>query len=124
MTKAVAQRARKLLGRNETVLEELEIYQFACEVEAHDDNLHERLAEKFAASFDSVKAELVKEFGQPSRTGERDDDHIPLCGVYRFAVWDQDNMILFLAVAHEDRQCPFLLMLGTGKYDAKADIID
>ena len=121
MTTPVAQLARELLDRDGTALVDLEIYQFARDADdAHDDGFQDRLAKQFAASFENAQAELVKALGQPSNTGDQNNPCIPLCGVFRFAVWVQDNKSLFLAAAHEDRECPYLLMLGTGAGEVAA----
>ena len=47
--------------------------------------------------------------------GGGDDGHsvVPLCGVFRFAVWERDGRHLYLAAAHEDRELPYLLVMGT-----------
>jgi hypothetical protein len=42
-----------------------------------------------------------------------DDDLIPLNGVFRFAEWEVDGKKIFAAAAHEDRELPYLLVLGT-----------
>ena len=77
------------------------------------DALHARLHAEFSAEFDRVQAELARTYGEPLRTGAGDDDLIPLNGVFRFALWEVGDMVLFAAAAHEDRDCPLLLMLGT-----------
>ena len=41
----------------------------------------------------------------------------PTQWVFRFALWKVDDMVLFAAAAHEDRDCPILLMLGTAGGD-------
>jgi hypothetical protein len=44
---------------------------------------------------------------------EDDDmDDLPLAGVFCAAIWAIDETRLFLAAAHEDREVPFILMMG------------
>jgi hypothetical protein len=73
---------------------------------------------QFSADFDRVSTELARTYGEPMRTGEEDHELIPLNGVFRFAIWDVGDEVLFAAAAHEDRGCPMLLMLGTTSGDA------
>ena len=81
--------------------------------EAHDDEKTEKLYAEFSAELDRVQKELTKQYGQPSRTGETDDEVIPLNGVFRFAVWAVGDSQLFVAASHEDRGVGILLMIGT-----------
>ena len=105
--------ARELVDRGPGGLEELRVEEFPDDESAHDDVLHARLHAEFSAEFDWVQAELARTYGEPIRTGAGDDDLIPLNGVFRFALWELGDMVLFAAAAHEDRDCPLLLMLGT-----------
>jgi hypothetical protein len=105
--------ARELLDQAPGGLEELRVEEFPDDESAHDDNLHDRLHAEFSADFDRVQAELARTYGEPLRTGSEDDALIPLNGIFRFALWEVDDTILFAAAAHEDRDCPLLLMLGT-----------
>jgi hypothetical protein len=105
--------ARELVDRGPGGLEELRVLEFPDDEAAHDDALHERLHAEFAAEFDGIQAELTEAYGEPLRTGVADDGLIPLNGVFRFALWQVGAMILFAAAAHEDRDCPLVLMLGT-----------
>jgi hypothetical protein len=105
--------ARELIERCSGELEELRVQEIPDDEAAHDDGLHERLHAEFSADFDRVQAELARIYGEPLRTGAGDDDLIPLNGVFRFALWEVSDMVLFAAAAHEDRDCPMLLMLGT-----------
>ena len=105
--------ARELVDRGPGGLEELRVEEFPDDESAYDDVLHARLHAEFSAEFDRVQAELARTYGEPLRTGAGDDDLIPLNGVFRFALWELGDMVLFAAAAHEDRDCPLLLMLGT-----------
>jgi hypothetical protein len=105
--------ARDLVDRGSGGLEELRVQDFPDDESAHDDALHEKLHAEFSADFDRVEAELARTYGRPLRTGAGDDDLIPLNGVFRFALWEVGDTLLFAAAAHEDRGCPLLLILGT-----------
>jgi hypothetical protein len=109
--------ARELVDRGPGGLEELRVHEFPDDKSAHDDALHSRLHAEFSAEFDRVQAELARTYGEPLRSGAEDDDLIPLNGVFRFALWEVGDMVLFAAAAHEDRDCPLLLMLGTSDGD-------
>lgn len=115
MAKSAKTLAREILAGDAGALEELRIHEFEDDEEAHDDEATEKLYEEFSAEFDRVKAALTKQYGQPSRTGKKDDKAIPLNGVFRFAVWAVGDKKLFAAAAHEDRGVPILLMLGTAE---------
>ena len=105
--------ANDLLAGGPGGLEDLRIHQFPDDQAAHDDEKIKRLYIEFSADFDHAQEEISKKYGAPSRTGKAGDDAIPLCGVFRFAIWDIDEQQLFIAAAHEDRGVPILLMLGT-----------
>ena len=117
MAKSAADLARELLDGDGDGLEDLRVEEFPDDEAAHDDERHEKLHEEFAAEFDRVQAELAGAFGAPSRTGTEDDEVIPLNGVFRFAVWEVEGKPLFAAAAHEDRDVPIMLMLGTAAGD-------
>ncbi len=109
--------ASELLDGDAGGLEELRIHEFTEDEEAHDDDAIWKLYANFSAEFDRVEEVLSKQYGKPSRTGEEDDEFIPLNGVLRFAFWSVRDKQLFAAVAHEDRGVPILLMLGTADDD-------
>ena len=94
-------------------MKEIRIHEFADDESAHDDEQIGRLYAEFSGELDRVQNELAKEYGSPSSTGELDDEIIPLNGVFRFAVWEVGNVLLFVAAAHEDRGVPIILMIGT-----------
>jgi hypothetical protein len=113
MSRSATTLANELLEAEAGGLEELRIHEFTDDEAAHDTELTDRLHADFSAEFDRVQAELSNRYGAPSRTGEEDDEVIPLNGVFRFAVWQVGDRQLFAAAAHEDRGVPILLMLGT-----------
>ena len=105
--------AKALLEGDPGGLEELRIHEFTDDESAHDDEQIGRLHAEFSGELERVQKELTKDYGQPSRTGEADDEAIPLNGVFRFAVWEVGDSQLFVAASHEDRGVPVLLMIGT-----------
>jgi hypothetical protein len=117
MSKSATSLAKELLKAEVGGLEELRIHEFSDDESSQDDKLTERLYAEFSAEFDGVQAKLSKKYGSPSRVGQEDDEVIPLNGVFRFAVWQVGDRLLFAAAAHEDRGVPILLMLGTADDD-------
>jgi hypothetical protein len=105
--------AKKLLEGGLGGLEDLYIYVFDNDESAHDDDRIERLYAEFSSELDRVQKELIKDYGKPSRTGETDDEVIPLNGIFRFAIWEVGDLQLFVTASHEDRGLPVLLMMGT-----------
>jgi hypothetical protein len=105
--------AKQLLEGEPGELEELRIHEFTDDESAHDDAQIEKLHAEFSAELERAQKELTKIYGEPSRTGESDDEVIPLGGVFRFAVWEVGEAQLFVAASHEDRGVPILLMIGT-----------
>jgi hypothetical protein len=112
MTESAIEIARKFLASDGDGLVDLRIYQFKHDGEAHDDDAIDRLYAQFISDFERVQSKLSGIYGEPFKTGIDDDDVIPLCGVFRFAVWEIDGRVLYAAAAHEDRGCPILLILG------------
>jgi hypothetical protein len=115
MARSPTSLARELIDGETGALEELRVHEFADDESAHDDELTDRLYAEFSADFDRAQAELTKTYGEPSRVGTEEDEIIPLNGVFRFAVWEVEDKLLFAAAAHEDRGCPIILMLGTAE---------
>jgi hypothetical protein len=112
MPKSATVLANDLLTSGAGGMEELRIHEFQDDESAHDDELIDRLYQAFSAELERVQVELTKKYGKPVRTGTEDDGSIPLNGVFRFAVWDIDGTVLYVAAAHEDRGVPILLMMG------------
>jgi len=112
MREAAVAVARKVLSSPAGEIAELWVRPFEDGTSAHDDALQERLDTDFTVAFDEARSQLAAVFGPPVRVGE-DDEIVPLCGVFRFAVWSVGDREMWLAAAHEDRECPFLLLLGT-----------
>lgn len=114
MAKSVSALAKKALAAGKGAMEEVRIHVFEDDEEAHDEEAVEKLHADFAKQFDKSVATLSKEYGQPKRTGQKDDRAIPLNGVFRFAIWKVGKLELY-AAAHEDREIPIILMLGTAE---------
>jgi len=113
MPKSAVDLAAELLGLPKASLEDLEIHQFKDDSAAHDDVAMQQLHADFESKFERAQSELSARYGEPIRTGDDHDEDIPLGGVNRFAVWSVETKLLYLAFAHEDRECPILLMMGT-----------
>jgi len=113
MAKSTIQLAQSLLQSNDDTLEEIRMHEFDSDESAHDDALQERLLTEFEADFAKLQAELESRFGRPTEIGEQDHEEIPLAGVFRFATWEVSDKLLFAAATHEDRELPFLLLIGT-----------
>lgn len=105
--------AKELLEGEPGGLEELRIHEFPDDESAHYDEHLDKLYADFSAALERTRKELTRIYGDPARTGDTDDEIIPLNGVFRFAIWEVDESQLFLAAAHEDRGVPILLMMGT-----------
>ena len=110
--------AEQLLEDDPGQLQDLRVHMFEGDEDAHDEAI-ERLCADFEDEFDRILAALSEKYGSPARTGDEDDDVIPLNGVFRFAVWAVGDKLLYAAAAHEDRECPLLLMLGTAEDDGE-----
>lgn len=96
----------------------LRVRQIKDNVEAHDDILQEKLADEFDQACVSAIGALESEFGPAFEIDcNCDDVPLPLCGFFRAAVWEIDGKKLCVGAAHEDRECPYLLVLGlVGEY--------
>jgi len=117
MSKSATTLANELLEAEVGGLEELRIHEFTDDEAAHDDELTDRLHADFSAEFDRVQAELSGRYGAPSRTGQEDDEVIPLNGVFRSRCGKSVTGSFSRRLAHEDRGVPILLMLGTAEGD-------
>ena len=92
----------------------LRIYQFKDDVEAHDDDLRNTFQK---ASWRRFIRRRVR-WGTGSHTNidvDNDVESIPLCGVFRAASWNAAGTDLYLAAAHEDRETPYLLLVGVAQ---------
>lgn len=118
MTRSTVAIARDLIAAGPGGLEDLRVHMFEGDEDPHDEQHQDRVELEFEQAFDQVRHELTAVFGEPSRTGDDDDDALPICGAFRFAVWLVNGCQLFAVAAHEDRECPYLLLLGTVDADA------
>jgi hypothetical protein len=66
----------------------------------------------FKSDFDIAAIALSQQYGSPVKSGTDDDHAIPLTGIMHFRIWRTDDAGLFLAISHEDRGTPILIMLG------------
>ena len=90
----------------------IRIHEFELDGDEHDDEAIEKLHIDFKKDFDISVTALSQQYGDPAKSGTDDDDAIPLTGIMHFAIWSIDDAGLFLAISHEDRGTPILLMLG------------
>jgi len=109
--------ATELLESEAGGLKYLRVWRFTDDLEAHNAQIMKQLYAEFSAEFDLVEAALNMEYGDPASMGTEDIDVIPFNGVFRFAIWSVGNKQLFAAVAHEDREVPIFLVLGTAGDD-------
>lgn len=105
--------ARQCLSAPTDAMEPLYLYNFEDDSEAHDDSLLERVEAEFSEVWLGVVEEFTRTFG-PAHTAEtvEDAEWVPLCGVGGAAWWETEQGRLWVAYAHEDRETPFLLMVG------------
>jgi hypothetical protein len=115
MEKSANEVASVFLASADDRLGDLRVHRFEKDHEAHDDEAISRLYAEFISDFERVQADLSASYGKPVRVGTKDDEDIPLNGVFRFAIWHVEGRLLYAAAAHEDRGLPVLLMLGTAK---------
>jgi hypothetical protein len=106
--------ARKCLSEPEEQLEALLIYQFKDDVDAHDDELQDHLKVEFKGEWKRATAEIALEFGEATIANTYfETEYVPLNGVYSASSWQIGKKRLFVAYAHEDRELPYLLVVGT-----------
>jgi len=105
--------ANSMIEDEDTDLEELQVHELADDAAASDEAAIAGLYQQFNSDFDDVAAELSVQYGEPAYAGDVDTDAIPLNGVFRYAIWNVEDKHLFLAAAHQDRESPIVLMLGT-----------
>lgn len=105
--------ARACLAKPGQPMELLLMYSFEGDVDAHDDDLQDRLEISFKNEWSSCVAVIEKEYG-PASIGTTCDrtDFVPLNGVGGVASWRIAGRRLWVAYAHEDREIPWLLMVG------------
>ena len=93
-------------------MDAIRIHIFELDGDEHDDDAIDLLHQEFKEDFDAATCVLTTEYGPPSQAGTDDDDAIPLTGIEVFNIWNAGDQRLFLAISHEDRGVPILLMLG------------
>jgi hypothetical protein len=107
--------ARRLLRGKKNACEEIEERTFSHDKEAHDDELQERLEQSFAKKLKSFRKKLSTVFQEPTETGTDNHCDIPLNGILEYAIWKVSGKSLYLATVHEDRELPWLIVLGVSK---------
>ena len=108
----VLQQAAEFLESGDSAMDVIRIHEFELDGDEHDDDAVTLLHQDFKKDFDAATRALTSEYGTPSHSGSEDDDAIPLTGIEAFNRWSIGGQGLFLAISHEDRGTPILLMLG------------
>ncbi|MCL4855635.1 MAG: hypothetical protein KJZ78_30075 [Bryobacteraceae bacterium] len=108
----VLQQAAEFLEAGDGAMDAIRIHEFELDGDEHDDDAVELLHQDFKKDFDAATRVLTVKYGAPSHSGSDDDDAIPLTGIQAFNIWSMGDQGLFLAISHEDRGTPILLMLG------------
>ncbi|MBN2291527.1 MAG: hypothetical protein JXM70_03820 [Pirellulales bacterium] len=108
----VLQQAAEFLEAGDGAMDALRMHEFEMDGDEHDDDAVDLLHQDFRKDFDAATRVLTAEYGDPSHSGTDDDESIPLTGIEVFNIWNTGNQGLFLAISHEDRGAPILLMLG------------
>ena len=113
----VLELARSCLEDDGESQEPLLIYSFEDDVRAHNDELQESLGVEFGQYWRSVTEKLDKSFGKSlSEDGVEETFWVPMCGVGGVSSWDTDQGRLWVGYSHEDRELPYLLMVGKCTY--------
>lgn len=108
----ILRQAAEFLDTGEGAMDAIRIHEFELDGDEHDEDAVALLHQEFKKDFDAATRVLTGEYGAPSRSGSDDDDSIPLTGIEVFNAWNIGAQGLFLAISHEDRGAPILLMLG------------
>ncbi|MEM7624630.1 MAG: hypothetical protein AAF333_03265 [Planctomycetota bacterium] len=93
-------------------MDAIRIHEFNLDGDEHDDKAIDELHIDFKNDFDLAAEKLTHSLGMPTLSGTNDDDAIPMTGITHFHIWRTNDAGLFLAISHEDRGTPILLMLG------------
>lgn len=109
---SVLQQAAEFLEASQGAMDVVRMHEFEMDGDEHDDDAVALLHQDFKKDFDNATRLLTAEYGAPSHSGSDDDDAIPLTGIVAFNIWNDGDQGLFLAISHEDRGTPILLMLG------------
>ena len=95
-------------------IEILATHEFQDDVAAHDDAVQSEAKACFESKFSSLVSDLSQRWGSPLQPDvDMIAERIPLCGVFACATWQRGNQEVFLGLAHEDRECPIMLIAGT-----------
>ena len=108
----VLQHAAAFLEAGDGAMDAIRIHEFEMDGDEHDDDAVDVLHQDFKKDFDAATLSLTAEYGTPAHSGSDDNDAIPLTGIEAFNTWSVGDQGLFLAISHEDRGTPILLMLG------------
>lgn len=108
--------AQICLGKAGMHMEPLVMYWFndkRGDEDAHDDELQNRLEVDFERRWKEATVHLEQTFG-PAEIGisEAETEFVPLNGVGGAASWVVNKRRLFTAYSHEDRELPWVLVVG------------
>ena len=105
--------AHKCLASPGEQSEPLLVYYFEDDSEAHDDELQGQLETEFNQAWLATTEELTRAFGPALVVEECEETRwVPLSGVGGASSWRTDQGRLWVAYAHEDRETPYLLLVG------------
>ncbi|MEM9420630.1 MAG: hypothetical protein AAGA25_16505 [Planctomycetota bacterium] len=104
--------ASEFLEAGEGAMDAIRVHEFKLDGDEHDDYATDLLHQEFKQDFDEATQVLTRAYGPPARNGASDNDAIPMTGIKAFVLWTTGSQALFLAISHEDRGAPILLMLG------------
>ena len=105
--------AHKCLAVPGAQSEPLLVYYFEDDDEAHDDEFQAKLETEFNQAWLAATDELTKAFGLALVVEEYEETRwVPLSGVGGASSWRTDQGRLWVAYAHEDRETPYLLLVG------------
>ncbi len=91
---------------------EIETRKLRGSVAAHDGDRVQKLQRRVSARLTSLQHLLAREFGDPSERGQGLHVAIPRGDIVQFAIWRVGERTLYLAVAHDRRESPWIILLG------------
>jgi hypothetical protein len=91
---------------------DLDYRQFADDAEAYDDGVQQATEAVFLDNMASYEMILTAKYGPPTAAGEYEHERIPVNGQVRHVMWKVGRQRLYLAVSHEDREMPWVTLLG------------
>ncbi len=90
--------------------EVLDYFEFSNDIEAHNDEIQESKKIEFEELLSQNEKLVSASF--TLRSSEKLDLNFPISGVWKSFVWHINGKSRYLAIAHEDRECPILFIAG------------